>query len=329
MLSAIFFLVIVVLTLGAIAYWLKLSPTEQDKFSEALGANIATLAALLAFITLPAALLLPLPEWLPHWLIATLGLSLWGVFVVCYWDGWKEKEGVVSAESLARKPGPPLPGVQPMPSSPLPPVLDGDAHKSFHWLFTPHNGLPVEMMVSVALSTKRYQDARAEPRRPAGDWAYYAEKEMPELDTLTATFMHLHLGRQWSTLEQASNTLCFAQICIDYKLDAESAPAAEWPRYPIETLMDEVGDCEDDVILAAAILKRLGFEVALLYYPGHCALGVAGADRLPGEYALDPSTGLKYFYGETTAEGWHLGEVPTEYRGRRPDKIEVVQRTVK
>ena len=40
------------------------------------------------------------------------------------------------------------------------------------------------------------------------------------------------------------------------------------------------GDCGDDVILTAAVLKRLGFDAALLYYPGHCALGVAGADGL-------------------------------------------------
>ena len=60
--------------------------------------------------------------------------------------------------------------------------------------------------------------------------------------------------------------------------------------------MEEVGDCEDDVILTAAVLKRLGFDVALLYYPGHCALGVVGARGLPGTYVVHE--GKEYFYGK-------------------------------
>ena len=89
--------------------------------------------------------------------------------------------------------------------------------------------------------------------------------------------------------------------------------------------MDEKGDCEDDVILTAAVLARLGFQVALLYYPDHCALGVAGAENLPGEFVEDPARGRRYFYGETTADGLHIGEVPKEYRGTRPEMIEPVE----
>lgn len=152
---------------------------------------------------------------------------------------------------------------------------------------------------------------------------------MPEVDQLATEFYRLHQGREWSTLLQASNVLCFTQACITYRRDEDTTPAPEWPRYPIETLMDEASDCEDDVILTAAVLKRLGFDVALLYYPGHCALGVAGAAGLPGAYVVDARTDLHYFYGETTAEGWHLGEVPASYGGQSPETIEVVQRVVR
>jgi hypothetical protein len=95
--------------------------------------------------------------------------------------------------------------------------------------------------------------------------------------------------------------------------------------YPLETLLDGVGDCEDAVILAAALLKRLGYDVALLYYAGHCALGVAGAEGLPGDFVEDPQTGVRYFYGETTSEGWSLGQVPSRYREMEIAGIEVVK----
>jgi predicted transglutaminase-like cysteine proteinase len=315
---------IVALVLAVAIYWSGLSPAERGAFGDAFRAKAHTLVVLFTLVALPAALLLALPAWVPRWLLGLFGLSLWGLFVVVYWD-----RRVVPAPVLtSTPPAPLLPGLAPVPVMPLPPIPDGDVLKTFRWTFTPHDGQPVEMQLEVALSSERYRAARAQPRLPVGQWAHYATAEMPELDALAAEFQRLHLGREWSTLEQASNVLSFTQACIRYAVDAETTPAGEWPRYPIETLMDETGDCEDDVILAAAVLKRLGFEVALLYYPDHCALGVAGADGLPGDYITDPRTGLKYFYGETTAEGWHLGEVPADYRGCRPYKIESVRRVV-
>ena len=76
--------------------------------------------------------------------------------------------------------------------------------------------------------------------------------------------------------------------------------------------MEEVGDCEDQAILTTALLKRMGYDVALLLCPGHAAVGVAGAEGLPGSYVEDPTTGVRYFYAETTTDGWRLGEFPAE-----------------
>ncbi|MFC2078903.1 PKD domain-containing protein [Candidatus Bipolaricaulota bacterium] len=47
----------------------------------------------------------------------------------------------------------------------------------------------------------------------------------------------------------------FVQAAIDYSYD----PAwQEYPRYPIETLVDETGDCEDTAILYASLVRTLG-----------------------------------------------------------------------
>ena len=312
------------LVVSAVVYSRSLNPAERAALGGAIRTNILSLLALLGLTMLPAAVLLPLPEWVPRWWLALAGLIAWGIFAMAYWDC-----EVVPVELLVpRHPSPILPAWTPTWSVSPAPFSDGDVHKTFRWSFTPRDGVPAEMSLGVALNTQRYQSARAEPRRPVGDWAHYASVDMPELDQLTADFHRIQKDRNWSTLEQASNVLCFTQTCVDYGLDEDTAPGKEWPRYPIETLIDESGDCEDDVILTAAVLKRLGFEVALLYYPGHCALGIAGADGLPGEFVMDPRSKLKFFYGEATAEGWHLGEVPKGYRGIQPEKIEVVHREV-
>jgi len=74
-------------------------------------------------------------------------------------------------------------------------------------------------------------------------------------------------------------------------------------------------------VLCAALTARLGFQTVLLHYPGHLAFGVAGAETLRGEYVVDPRSANRYFYGEATGRGWHLGQVPVEYANVQPQSI--------
>jgi hypothetical protein len=311
-------------------YWFRLDPIERFKLAQAIARNSNTLLAILIVMALPTALLLPLPPEVPRLLLVLPALAAWAVFIVAYWDHRVVPAGSLNPSTLHLL-RPPLLNRR-LPQTSLVTEegrrFDGDVVKVFRWTFTAQDSEPLPMEVMVTVNQERYEAARGEERRRAGDWAHYARAEMNEIHNLTAAFYRLHSERDWSTLEQASNVLSFTQQCITYQSDEETAPAVEWPRYPIETLMDEVGDCEDDVILAAAVLKRLGFEVALFYYPSHCALGIAGAEGLPGHYVTDVRTGLNYFYGETTAAGWQLGEVPKRYRSQSPDMIEIIQRPI-
>ncbi|MFC2082853.1 PKD domain-containing protein [Candidatus Bipolaricaulota bacterium] len=62
----------------------------------------------------------------------------------------------------------------------------------------------------------------------------------------------------YDTVECAFN---FVQAAIDYTYD----PAwQEYPRYPIETLVDEAGDCEDTAILYASLVRTLGAGAMLV-----------------------------------------------------------------
>lgn len=100
---------------------------------------------------------------------------------------------------------------------------------------------------------------------------------------------------------------------IDYLDDKSSAGKDEWPKYAIETLYEQNGDCEDLSILLAGMLKEMGYGCCLLVFDGHVAVGLRCDDTMSGYYY--EKDGNKYLYVETTALGWQIGEVPDEFYG--------------
>ncbi|MFH1624926.1 MAG: hypothetical protein ABID54_07195, partial [Pseudomonadota bacterium] len=98
---------------------------------------------------------------------------------------------------------------------------------------------------------------------------------------------------------------------LPYTVDSVTSPFDEYPRYPVETLVDGGGDCENTSILLASILSEMGYGVVLLALPEHMAIGVKGSGNRPGTYWT--YEGERYFYIETTNSGWGIGELPEEY----------------
>jgi predicted transglutaminase-like cysteine proteinase len=90
----------------------------------------------------------------------------------------------------------------------------------------------------------------------------------------------------------------------------------EYPRYPIETLVEGCGDCEDLAILAAAMLEEIGFDVVLLAFTTEMHMAVGIHVVLPESAGCQAYewNGAKYYYVETTGTGWTLGRVPAAYR---------------
>ncbi|MHC1733388.1 MAG: transglutaminase-like domain-containing protein [Bacteroidales bacterium] len=194
-------------------------------------------------------------------------------------------------------------------------------HKIFQWKFRPKgSGVEIEQSISLDISRSRFEYYRRMSRFNGG-WNRYAEEEMPEIRLLALEFQRLHSNQKWSTYNQAFNVLKFVQSCIPYTDDRDTTGYEDWARYPIETLMEATGDCEDVAILCAAVIARLGFQVVLLVYPSHLAFGVAGADQLKGDYVVEPKTNRRYFYGEATSNGWHLGQIPKSFVSMLPQEV--------
>lgn len=162
-------------------------------------------------------------------------------------------------------------------------------------------------------STEHYQFFRTLPRTL--DYTRYTEyiedpRDDQQLDGLLAALHRLAASAGLCPRETLHLVIAFVQA-IPY-----AGEPCEYPRYPLETLVEKRGDCEDSAILAAALLQRMRFDVVLLAFldEKHMALGIATAppaavDRPP--YAWN---GSSYYFVETTSVGWGIGEIPPYYR---------------
>lgn len=102
-------------------------------------------------------------------------------------------------------------------------------------------------------------------------------------------------------------------MVVDFVQSLEyQVEVGEYPKYPVETLVDGGGDCEDTSILLAAILDKLDVDCILLSPPGHMAVGVAIAQLKAQHY---PYNGRNYYYVETTGTNWGIGAIPPTYAG--------------
>lgn len=143
------------------------------------------------------------------------------------------------------------------------------------------------------------------------------------LHTLIGMLKDAGESKTFTARNDYRNVVAFVQA-IQYTtdLDPASSQKTDYWQYPIETLADGNGDCEDHAILAAALLKEMGYDVALVLLDdptkGHAAVAIA-CDNCNGYYySLD---GKKYYFLETTAYGSPLGVMDKYYEKVGADVI--------
>ncbi len=107
--------------------------------------------------------------------------------------------------------------------------------------------------------------------------------------------------------------IAFVQA-LDYIPDDDSL-GYDYPKYPLETLYDHGGDCEDTSVLLVSLIREMGYGCCLIAFDDHMGAGVLGGDSVWGRYF--ERNGKKYFYVETTSPDWQIGEMPQDYINRR------------
>ena len=163
---------------------------------------------------------------------------------------------------------------------------------------------------TVHIPMSLYMEYYERPRPRVSRWINMAKDPGDDyyIDQLVDRLNEVAVKERFSRLEKAAFVVAFVQSLTNNP-DSVTTSSDEYPRYPIETLFDRGGDCEDTSILAVALLGEMGYDVALLIYTGHAAAGVV-VDTYGTYYDYE---GVGYFYVETTGEGWEIGEMPYEY----------------
>ena len=111
----------------------------------------------------------------------------------------------------------------------------------------------------------------------------------------------------------------FVQKCIRYDWDEYRSEKDYW-RYPLETLCEKVGDCEDTSILLSALIQAGGYEAGIILLPGHAMCAVTAATLVDGPYQNIRNSPVysKDFYpiettADTTDEGV-IGVITDQYK---------------
>jgi len=123
----------------------------------------------------------------------------------------------------------------------------------------------------------------------------------------------------FDSFEEVSFVLAFVQS-LPYTSDSVTTGYDEYPRFPIETLVDGGGDCEDTAILFATFTLIMNYGTVYINPPEHLAVGVLGED-LPGSYFT--FNNQRYYYCETTGDGFEIGEIPSEFENEEAKIYEI------
>ena len=194
--------------------------------------------------------------------------------------------------------------------APKPKILTDDPlnfHRVFSWT-TKKDTWSCEIIVPKTL----YETYVKIPRQ-ANAYSLYAfsEKDRPVIKTLLDTLNRTARQRGYSAMDLVTNVVNFVQS-FPYWTDMSTKGLDDYPRYPIETLVEGGGDCEDTAVLMAVLLHEMGYDVCIVYIPGHLALAISHPEITEGTWY--DFNGKHYYYLESTAKGCKIGWMPEEFK---------------
>lgn len=176
--------------------------------------------------------------------------------------------------------------------------------------------------VSLSFSSTQYDVFRSLPR--ALDFHQYGSyvadpRADEEMERVSHALGDLAASASLNVWERLNLVVSFIQS-LQYTKEQ-----GEYPKYPVETLVEGAGDCEDFAILTADLLQRFGFGVILLAYTveGHMAVGLRVLPLDTKDCQAYAWNGDIYYYLETTTPGWEIGHKPEIYASE-PEIIEIL-----
>jgi transglutaminase-like putative cysteine protease len=152
---------------------------------------------------------------------------------------------------------------------------DGYYHKSFAW---DYNGKHWTWNLTIPQSLyDAYREVPVSTRTrdgPAG-YGFLTTTQDYYVKTLAQKLNETATQQGYNSYDQVSFVLAFVQS-LPYTSDNVTEGYNEYPRFPIETLVDDGGDCEDTSILFASLTLEMGYGTVYINPPDHYAVGILG-----------------------------------------------------
>ncbi len=193
---------------------------------------------------------------------------------------------------------------------------DGLYDKSFAWNY---NGKYWTWNLSI--SQNLYDSYKSVPvysrtaDGPAG-YGYLTTTDDYYLKVLAQKLNETATQQGYTDFDKVSFVLAFVQS-LPYTSDSVTTGRDEYPRFPIETLVDDGGDCEDTSILFATLTLIMGYGTVYINPTDHYAVGILG-NNLRGTYWTHPeNSNNTYYYCETTGDNFKIGQLPEEFLGQK------------
>jgi hypothetical protein len=176
---------------------------------------------------------------------------------------------------------------------------------------------------NLSIPKSLYDYYKERPRAQTADYSIYVTHPGDDqyIQLLADKIKKAATDAKYSEKDTINLAISFVQS-LPYATDDVTTAYDEYPRYPIETLADSEGDCEDTAILMAALLDAMGYDVVLIAPPNHMAVGILGEAGMSGTYW--EHNGGKYYYIETTGSNWEVGELPPEYIGKTAHIYDII-----
>ena len=158
-----------------------------------------------------------------------------------------------------------------------------------------------------------YSDPYGNIRLSLTDPAYVSNYHTVDDGTLLELMRMLSAyGSGMDRTEFARFVLSFVQT-MPYVTDEDSVGEREYWKYPLETLWDGGGDCEDSTILYDTLMLMAGYDVAFVLFQDH-AMSAVSVDVNGHSLTRD---GIVYVFCETTT----VSEIGLTSKGHTEDDV--------
>ncbi|MBP2201993.1 hypothetical protein J3E07_001433 [Methanococcus voltae] len=191
--------------------------------------------------------------------------------------------------------------------------------KNYTWNYGSKNHT-IELIIPEVM----YRYYQSKPHNQEFNYAQYAlsDNDRKFVKYLSNKFNNIAIENNYSEYDTVLLITTFVQS-LKYTSDNVTTGYDEYPRYPVETLVDEGGDCEDTSIIISAILNDLGYDVMVIEFKDHMGVAVKCNGMYTGTYYTYKNN--RYYYVETTGENWNIGELPEKYMQEDALVIPLVQ----